>query len=401
MKIYIVGIGTGNKDLMTGEALKVVESSDLLIGASRMLEAFSYLETPKINSYLSKEIKGILENNKEAKKVSIIVSGDVGFFSATKKLLLELEGYDVELIPGISSIVYFASKLKANWDDMKIISLHGRDESIIASIMKNAKTFILTGGKNKVNSICKSFVDAGLDNIVVSVGENLSYDNEKITTGIPSRLQGLEFDDLSVMLVENKSPINKFNSFGIADEEFARGDVPMTKSEVRSIVMSKLRLQENDIAYDVGAGTGSVSIEMALAASEVYAIERNPKGIELINENREKFNAYNLKAIEGLAPDSLLDLPAPDKVFIGGSGKKLDEIIELCLKKNPRVRIVVTAIALETVAQTIECFKKFNIKNSEIVQVNISKARSVANYNMMIGQNPIYIFSGDGSVDEK
>lgn len=399
MKIYIVGIGTGSRDNLTVEAINKIESADLIIGASRMTQSFNYLSTPKVNAYLSEDIQLILEKS-SAKNVAILVSGDVGFFSATKKLIQRLKDYTIELIPGISSIVYFSAKVNLSWDNMKIISVHGREGSVLGSVMKNEKTFVLTGGKNKVNSIISSLIDSHIPNLKIYVGENLSYENEKITTGNLSELHGKSFSDLSVMIIENNTTTNIMRH--IEDDEFTRGKVPMTKDEVRSIVVSKLRLNETDIVYDVGAGTGSVSVEIALNVSEgeVYAIEKNIEAVELIKTNREKFRAYNMKVISGTAPHAMEDLPPPNKVFIGGSSKSLEDIISLSLKKNPNVKIVVTAIALETVSSTLECFKKFNLKNVEIVQVNVSKAKSIASYNMMMGQNPVYIFSGDGNYEK-
>lgn len=399
MKVYIVGIGTGSREQLTTGALKAIEAADLIIGASRMTETFSYLNAKKVNAYLSEDIISILEKS-DAKHVVVLVSGDTGFFSATKKLILGLKDYTIELIPGISSIVYFSAKVGLSWEDMKIISVHGREKSVLPSVMKNEKTFILTGGKNKASSVITSLIKSGIKGINIYVGENLSYENEKITIGSLEELENNEFSDLSVMIIENKTPIK--GSRHIEDEEFTRGKVPMTKSEVRSIVISKLQLKEEDIIYDVGAGTGSVSVQMALTSSEgeVYAIEKNPDAVELIKTNREKFGAYNLNIVSGLAPSAMEGLPAPNKVFIGGSSDSLEEIISLVLSKNKNARIVVTAIALETVSKTLECFKKFNMKNVEIIGVSISKSKEVGSYNMMMGQNPVYVFSGDGSDEE-
>lgn len=400
MKIYIVGIGTGSKDEMTDRAVKIIESSDMIIGHRRMLDLFSHLDVPKENAYLSKDIEKLLENTTK-KSVSILVSGDIGFFSATKKLLNVVKKYNYELVPGISSIVYFSSKLGLSWDDMKIISLHGREKSLLGSIGRNKKIFLLTGGENTVEKIINDLYTAKVEDVLIHVGENLSYENEKLTTGDIKSLLGKEFSSLSVMVIENKSIIET-QTQGIPDEEFTRGKVPMTKSEVRSIVLSKLKLKEDDVIYDVGSGTGSVSIEMALTSylGEVYSIEKNSEGVDLTLHNREKFKAYNIRVIEGIAPKVLEKLPKPNKVFIGGSSGNIEDIISLCFDKNPNVRIVVTAVAVESISKTFEVFKKLKISNVEIVQVSISKAKVLGGYNMMMGQNPVYIFSGEGREDD-
>ena len=182
---------------------------------------------------------------------------------------------------------------------------------------------------------------------------------------------------------------------GMNDEEFIRGDVPMTKEEVRSISLSKMKIRKSDIIYDIGAGTGSVSVESAIQAEDgqVYAVEINPEAAGLIEENARKFAVSNITVIEGSAPEILKDLPAPDCVFIGGSKGRLEEILELIRKKNPQARVVLNAISLETLAQTLEYCRKYPIKNDEIVQVNIAKSKVVGSYHMMTGQNPIYVVS--------
>ena len=156
-----------------------------------------------------------------------------------------------------------------------------------------------------------------------------------------------------------------------------------------------MKIRKSDIIYDIGAGTGSVSVESAIQAEDgqVYAVEINPEAAGLIEENARKFAVSNIKVIEGSAPEILKDLPAPDCVFIGGSKGRLEEILELIRKKNPQARVVLNAISLETLAQTLEYCRKYPIKNDEIVQVNIAKCKVVGSYHMMTGQNPIYVVS--------
>lgn len=397
MKIYIVGIGPGDTENITVKASNVIKESDLIIGHTRMLKVFESIKCEKRDAYLSNDIKEIIgETEKEI--ITILVSGDVGFFSASRNLLKVLNEYNVELIPGISSIVYFSSKVGLNWEDMNIISLHGRNTSILGSIKENEKTFLLMGGENTVENLLKDLKNANVENILIYVGENLSYENEKITIGNIESLINQSFSTLSVVIIKNKSQIENYAYRNIPDNEFIRGKVPMTKAEVRNLVIGKLALKKGDIFYDIGAGTGSISIEAAnlLTYGEVYAVEKNTKAVDIIKLNKDKFNVYNLKIIEGESPYAIKELKAPDKVFIGGSGGKLEEIIKAVIDKNPKVRIVVTGISLETITEAFKVFKKLELSNIEIVQVAISKAKNLGEYNMMIGENPIYIFSGDG-----
>ncbi|MBQ4353936.1 MAG: precorrin-6Y C5,15-methyltransferase (decarboxylating) subunit CbiT, partial [Clostridia bacterium] len=205
------------------------------------------------------------------------------------------------------------------------------------------------------------------------------------------------FDSLSVLYIENESAVRR-HRHGIADEEFLRGDVPMTKSEVRTISMAKLDLPADAVVYDVGAGTGSVSVECALAAydGQVYAIKKEADAAELIRQNRGKFGCGNLHIVEGLAPDALNDLPVPTHAFIGGSSGNLREILAVLLDKNPDVRIVINAITVETQTEAEECAKMFGFTEYETVSVNIARSRKLGRYHMMTAQNPVSVITLQG-----
>ncbi|MEG2973769.1 MAG: precorrin-6y C5,15-methyltransferase (decarboxylating) subunit CbiE [Clostridium sp.] len=397
MKIYIVGVGV--KSHTTNRAIEIINSSDVLIGAKRVLSVFENNNAKRIESYKVCDINKAIEENHLADVISILVSGDSGFFSAAESIVQGINR-SVEIIPGISSLSYFAARLSIPFDDINVLSLHGRHGGLVGSVMENHRTFILTDGTNSPRSICRSLYKKGFRNLKVYIGENLSYPNERITVDDISVVMNMDFDPLNVLIIENPRPVNiNISLSGIADEEFIRGDVPMTKCEVRRISISKLKINRDDVIYDIGAGTGSVAIEAALSATygRVYAIEKEEKAINIIESNRIKFKAYNMKVIHGFAPSAMEDLPAADKVFVGGSCGQLESIIENAFYKNPYARIVVNAISLETISEALSCFKKFPFKDVEITQASIAKARSIGEFNMMMGQNPVYIFSGEGN----
>ncbi len=172
----------------------------------------------------------------------------------------------------------------------------------------------------------------------------------------------------------------------------------MTKEEIRTVSLSKLGLKKDSVCYDIGAGTGSVAVEMAVRMPEgkVYAIEKKPLAVELLKKNKIKFAADNLEIVEGEAPFAMEGLQPPTHVFIGGSSGKMKEIMELLLEKNPEVRIVINCIALETVSETLHCLKALPVEDTEIVQAAVSRAKKAGNYHMMTGENPITIISCTG-----
>lgn len=181
------------------------------------------------------------------------------------------------------------------------------------------------------------------------------------------------------------------------DEWFIRGKIPMTKSEVRAVSLSKLELKPDAVVYDIGAGTGSVSIEAALAVPKghVYAIEQKADAWDLISANQEKFQVKNMTLVKGKAPDAMKGLPVPTHVFIGGSSGQMENLVSGLQKQNPHVRIVINAIALETLAQVMDIIKKQDVE-AEVATVQIAKANQVCGYHMMQGQNPVYVISFGG-----
>lgn len=184
------------------------------------------------------------------------------------------------------------------------------------------------------------------------------------------------------------------------DEWFVRGDIPMTKSEVRAAAISKLELEPGSVLYDIGAGTGSVSIEAAKMApdSMIVAIERKTEAISLIRRNQEKFQTENVIVVEGEAPGALEHLPMPTHAFIGGSAGRLEAILDVLTEKNPDIRIVMSAIALETLSEILGWIGSRG-REAEIVQIFVSRAKTAGKYHMMMGQNPVYLVSFGGNDD--
>lgn len=182
---------------------------------------------------------------------------------------------------------------------------------------------------------------------------------------------------------------------GIPDSAFIRGDVPMTKEEIRVLSVCKLHLDANSVVYDIGSGTGSVAVEIARLSPNiaVYAVEVADEGISLINQNAANFGCKNIHVVQSLAPAGLEDLPAPTHAFIGGTKGNLKEILAALRVKNPKIRIVGTAVTLETVAEMQNALKNLPVSDVDIVQVSVSRAEKVGSYHMLKANNPVFIYS--------
>ncbi len=395
-RVTVAGIGPGSGDLLTARVRKVLEDCDALIGARSVIEACP-VRKPSYDAFQPQEIRGILDAHPSIRRAAVVMRGDVGFCSGAKKLLGALDGYEVSLEPGISSLAAFAAALGTSWDDAALISLHGRSANLIQTVRTNRKTFILTGGEHTPGAICRTLCEFGLGSLPASVGERISYPDGKITRGTAAELQDQEFDSLSILYLSNENASRPYRS-GIPDEEFIRGDAPMTKSEVRAVSMARLAPSSDALVYDIGAGTGSVSVECALAARDgsVYAVEKDADAVGLLRQNRLRFGADNLQIVHGAAPEALESLPAPTHAFIGGSSGNLRDIVAALLSKNPDVRIVINAVTLETQAEAAECARVFGFAVHETVTIQAAYARKLGRYHLMTGQNPVLIITLQG-----
>lgn len=402
-RIYIAGIGPGNIDLVTPAAMKAIEDCDVLIGGRRNLELFDYLMKEKvvITSDLEPVCTYIL-GNAGRKKITVLATGDPGIFSISEFLKRRLPDVKLEIIPGISSFQYLCSRIGISWHDMVILSLHGRDnDKLFAAVKANRKTAIFTGGDTSPVDVCKYLIQNGIRDITITVGERLSYPDERIITGTVDEISKMEFDSLALMLVQWKSDKEPRESWeyetpGIPDHMFVRDDVPMTKEEIRTIAISKLRLKKDSIVFDIGAGTGSVSVECGLICckGKVYAVEREKKAVGLIHRNLDKFKLDNVIVVEGSAPEVLDDIPVPDRVFIGGTGGHMEAILDWITRSSKETRVVVNAISPESAYEALKGFEKRGFRDIELVNITVSKGLKTGDRHIMRALNPIYIISG-------
>ncbi|MBR2284130.1 MAG: precorrin-6y C5,15-methyltransferase (decarboxylating) subunit CbiE [Ruminococcus sp.] len=393
MKIYITGIGTDGVKALTHEAEKAVMEADILIGAERMLRPFRGLGKEMICTYKPEETARIIHDCK-GDTAAVLMSGDCGFFSGAKKLLPLLDGHDVRVVSGISSMSYFCSLLGIPYDDMKTISLHGRTANIAVNVRLNERCFFLLGGETDSAALCRRLCDNGLSDVTVHIGEDLGYDSERIYSGTAAELIGHRSEKLAVLITENPSFIGHIPS-AINDGDFIRSSIPMTKSEVRCNAVAGLSICRDSVCWDIGCGTGSVSVEMAFRCpgGRVLAFDRNAEAVRLTAENARRFGCDNIIAAEGSCPEILSGAETPDKVFIGGTSGKMAEIFECIHSKNPAADIAVTAVSLETLEQTIQAFGEYGAE-CETVQISVTRTGRIGTHTMLQAQNPVFLIRG-------
>ena len=370
-----------------------MEQAELVLGAERLLENLPEIENQKrAAATKSAELFALLTKS-DAERPCVVFSGDTGFYSGASGLLALLReaGIDFRVLPGLSSVQLLASRLGKAWQDWTLCSAHGADCDPVAALMAGKPAFFLTGGKTTPASLCREIKVAGLGALRVAVGERLACQGERVVTLTAAACAELCFAPLSVLLVE-AAPRPFERSGGIPDDAFLRGETPMTKQEVRAAILAKLAIRPEDTVWDVGAGTGSVSVELALAArrGRAYAVEYRDEALSLIEENRRRFGAWNLRVVRGKAPEALSSLPAPDAVFVGGSEGRLREIVDAALSKNPDARLCVSAIALETLSAALDVFHSHGL-DAEVTQLAVSRAKPGARLHLLLANNPVFL----------
>lgn len=411
-KIILSGIGMGNTDGMTREAYHAFEEAEVIFGAERMLENLPG-KGIKVPYYRANDIISYLIEHPQYTKVAAAFSGDSGFYSGAQSMKKALEEAnekgilksETTILPGISSVSALAARLGVSWNDAVLASIHGRRTNVVNLVRKNTKVFLLLSGKNDFEMLVNKFREAGINHVKISAGYRLSYPDEKLFTFYLDEFETKLFDlpeGVYTCLIENEDCEEQILTPGIDDEIFSRTKVPMTKNEVRVLSISRLELTKNAVVYDVGSGTGSVSIECARLSPDifVFAIEQKEEAANLTKENAVRLGLSDqILVINKKAPEGFEELPTPTHVFIGGSSGALSDILsaiqkKLIVKENTKgVRVVINAVSLETIAQITKLIQTYPVKHVQLTQIQASRAHKLGSYNLMQAQNPVLIAS--------
>ncbi len=413
-KIHVVGIGLDGLVGVSETVRQIIKQAKLLVGSSRHLSYFPQSHTKHLLlEDLAQTIAEIKQQlNQGTDNIVILVSGDPLFFGLGRLLLAQLPPEELTFHPHLSSIQLAFNRLKIPWQDARIISVHGRsvDELISALQQGVEKIAVLTDGTNTPHVIAHLLKSLNLPSqYKLWVCENLGGDRERIVEILDLRrlnltfLQQQKFALLNVVVLLRQNKYKELNlknlpKLGIPDDCFACfTDRPglITKREVRVLVLGELALHPGQIIWDIGAGTGSVSIEIArlFPTSQVYAIEKTAIGISLIKKNCDRFEVDNITAVPGKAPNDLLDLPKCDRVFIGGSGGNLSEILDLCAQNlNPSGVVVLALATLEHLNTALSWFQSHDWE-FHLLQVQLSRSVAVGHLTRFAPLNPVTIVS--------
>lgn len=387
----------------------------------------------------------------------VLFSGDISLCSGAKKAteVFEQNGYLVKRISGISSVTLFANKLFLSLENIRIVSAHGKKVDVRSYVEAGKETIILPSDAEDAKNICKSLEDLNVniiagcnlgcdDEIIINIcsATDKSIDKDITNKSIDNSITNMSTTDTdcnqnnknntekrttnnsitdknntdknvtdkkifdknsainsitgkTLLYVYNKNADHIKHTYGVRDLDIIRGKTPMTKEEIRALSIRKLSLSDDAIVYDIGAGTGSISLEAALLSPDikVYSIEKDNDAIALLKQNKEKFHACNMEIIQGTAPDILSDLPVPTHVFIGGSSGNMKEILRYVFDINKDARVVINTVTAESFAEVMEALKDYPDIQPDIIQVNVTRFKKAGRYHLADALNPVYIIT--------
>lgn len=391
-KINIIGINPGKK--FSDNELLCIENSDIIFAGERNLKLLNNIKKDKIKI---KDMKNFLFNLNEYfknnKTITVIASGDPLFYGIGKLIINNFDKKFIDIFPNISTLQIAMAKIKEDYNNIKVISLHGRNIKGLAQKINNCnKIFIFTDKINNPSYIAKYLIDFNLNNFIMYVFENLGYENEKIGIYNLEDIINLNFSDLNVIFLKRY----KKNIINFDDENFIKKNNNITKKEIRSIDISEMNIIDGYTIWDIGSGSGSISIEASYINKngKIYSIEKEKESYNNIIKNMKNFST-DLNVINGEAPEILYKInDDPDIVFIGGSSNKLEEIIDYSYKrlKNNGI-IIVNTTTIENMIISYNKIKKFDIKLS-IKQINISRSVDINKLTRFKPLNQIYIVKG-------
>jgi len=388
-KLVIVGIGDDGIAGLTEAARRIVAEADLLLGTPGMLRLVDALPAPKMA--LDPEMPAALRQVREAlaaRRPVLVSGGDPLFYGVARYLCDRLGKDQFEVVPHVSSMQLAFARVKESWEDAYLTSLAGRPlEAVVDRIRTAQKVGLFSSDEHPPSRLARALLDRGIDYFRAYVCENLGSPDERVTQAELDELTGLNFDPLNVLILVRKpnrpdlaSRTSRYRLFGNADDAFAQ-TLPkrglITQAEVRSIALAQLDIRPASVVWDIGAGSGSVSIEAAQLAGEgmVYAVEPEPGDVALIQANAEAFGVPNVRTVAGRAPEVLADLPEPDAVFVGGTGRQVVSVLNAAYARlAPGGRMAVNVATVDGLATAHATLKSLA---GEVRVWNVAIARGI------------------------
>jgi precorrin-6Y C5,15-methyltransferase (decarboxylating) len=399
--IHVIGVGNEGRESLTPRALALIRQAEVLAGGQRLLGFFPEVraERVRIGAKVDEVLAGLAARLGE-KRIVILATGDPNFFGITRALLRHVLRESLEILPNVSALQWAFAKARETWDDAAFLSVHGRTMERLPELVRGkSKLCLFTDETNSPAAIAQTLLRAGLDGYRALLCEDLGGPQERVTETTLEVLAGTEAHPLNTLILlatgEARAPEPPWAP-GLPDDAFDQRKPKVgliTKREIRILSLARLAIRPDGVVWDIGAGSGSVSIEAAKLASlgRVFAVEKNAEDVEIIRGNVARFRVPHVAAVHAKAPDGLEALPNPDAVFVGGSGGAMREILEIAAARlRPAGRIVVNAITLDSLHEAVTAMRDLGLAH-EAILVSIARSKPLLGMMSFEALNPVYV----------
>jgi len=370
-KVHIIGIGDDGGEGLTSLARKLIDGADLVLGSDSVLGRVSGGKQRQSIAGSLESLERQIQSHADCKLV-ILASGDPLFYGVARYLCDQMGKDRFEVVPHVSSMQLAFARVKESWDEAYLSNLATADLNLVVEKTRTAeKVGLFTTDDQSPAKVAQALLDRGIDYFSVYVCENLGSPDERVTQGNLDDVARQQFAPLNVMILVRKpdvpdrpTAIAGGRLFGNPDEMFLQSKPKrglITRAEVRVIALAELALQPQSTVWDVGAGSGAVAVEAAKLAhaGRVYAIEMDVQDYQLIVENAQRFGVTNLVPVLGAAPDAWSELPDPDAIFVGGTGRAVSEICNMAVQRlRTGGTLVANITSINHVAATHEVLRE-------------------------------------------
>jgi precorrin-6B C5,15-methyltransferase / cobalt-precorrin-6B C5,C15-methyltransferase len=400
--IHVIGVGPDGAESLTSRAMAIVEKAEVLAGGQRLLNFFPHVpaERVRIGAEVD-EVLATLAARRAGSRVVVLATGDPNYFGITRALRRHVPAMDLEILPNLSALQWAFAKAREPWDDAMFLTVHGRTMAGLADALRgHRKACLFTDEQNTPAAIARALLGAGLIGYRAVLCEELGGPTERVTRCSLDELATRDARPLNtlILLATDGAPVAAPRRWspGLPEDAFDQRKPKLgliTKREIRVLSLARLELRADSVVWDIGAGSGSVSIEAAGLAplGRVFAVEKNAEDVEIVRSNVKKFGVPHVVVLHARAPEGLDELPSPDAVFVGGSGGNLRAILGLAVARlKAGGHIVVNAITLDTLHESVTVFRELGLAH-EAILASIARSKSLQGMMSFEALNPVYI----------
>ncbi len=395
--VSVVGIGAGPQDLTEAQRA-TIQQAEVLVGGKRQLSFFRDLSAEALE--IDRNLDAVVEEIKkrmQRRRVVVMASGDPLFYGIGALLIRRLGRSRVRVLPNVTAAAAAFARIGEPWRQAAVVSLHGRSgqPALLTALREKPLVAVYTDPQNTPGRVARLLLERGVDDIDMCVCEDMGLPSETIRWMPPEQAVHRDFSDLNVVLFRRRRPPSSTppGQMGLPDDFFAHQQGLITKSEVRAVTLARLALQPGQTLWDLGAGSGSVALEAALLLRNgaVWAVEKDPVRVAHIKANRRKLRAWNAAVLQANLPGGLEKLPAPDRVFIGGGGRRLPDIIAAAARRLPPDGILVVNVILLQSLQTARQVLAREGFSVDVTQLQVNRQRNMAGGVRLAAENPVFI----------